>query len=153
MYEDIKLGIGQSSLNMPLSYHERYFDEVLAIPFQYQRQQSPRFNFELPRYEPDLPLSEASDLGDLGVYGLKRLWHKQILNKARKMDKQVFKHEWPEDLLLIELCRGDLQSWLNEAMRHYPPSFAQFEQWVATQHNLTPDRIERINQRLMNTQT
>ena len=147
-YGDYQLSVGHCSLNMPVFYHRRYFNDLDEITFCYQLDADPRFEFSLPVYQPESVLTSSWNTDALGLYHLKRFWHKWQQQAVQMLDPAVREGEWSLDLALVDLCQGDLQAWFGAMYEPYPPSLADFVTWVSEQHALSSERITQINTQL-----
>ena len=88
----------------------------------------------------------SQEVGELGVWHLKRLWHKSMLKRQGLMPTQNVTNEWDMDKIVI----FGLGLALEETLLHLlqaAPTYPELEQWVLQQNGgvIAPNRIARIN--------
>jgi len=90
------------------------------------------------------PLADFTDVGALGVVGLKRIWSRLLSGSTPTGDEAV--REWRA----VHVLSSGLQVGLEELYRHLGgvrPGFAEFEDWIVRHNGGTIDRaaVARIN--------
>jgi Phytanoyl-CoA dioxygenase (PhyH) len=93
-----------------------------------------------------IPIASSEDTGSLGVFHLKRLWSRCMVQRTGAPPPEGAEREWAADSTVI--C--GLGLGLHEALRYLyatGPSFEQFEHWILERNGgpIDPARIDRIN--------
>jgi hypothetical protein len=148
VYEGFHLGENQSSLNMPV--YKRNINSLsgVKIQFSYRQLPVPEFVFELPQASSDNSLPEFNDTGELGIFQLKRIWHKCQLSRNGKLYKAITEKEWSLDMMVYDELGLGLE--LPIAVVYQSATFAEFEQWVLAINEgfIDPSVIARLNRNI-----
>ncbi|MBU6952780.1 class I SAM-dependent methyltransferase [Hahella sp. HN01] len=151
IYGDHCLQENQSQLTLP-----RYKKNIRPVPgstlnFHYHLNDYPDFEF-FYRSRPataDLPLPDSLEVGELGVYHLKRIWSKAAHAKVGKLDEAVRSREWLLDQLVFELLGAPMEKAL--ATIYQSRRFQDVEQWFkeASEDDISAHRVSAINARVV----
>ncbi len=149
IHGDNMLTDGESSLNMIEYVHDLELKSHLTIPYHYELEPEAKFIFDLPVYRPDRKLPGITDTGELKLYYLKRMWHKNQLQCYGVVDEQAYQDEWALDLILMERVGGKMHQWF-EYFFQKRLSFSKVEEWVDLQFGpFSQDRVNNINEKLL----
>ncbi|WLQ13936.1 class I SAM-dependent methyltransferase [Hahella aquimaris] len=151
IYGDHCLQENQSQLTLP-----RYKRNIRPVPgctldFRYLLNDFPDFEFSYrsrPATE-ELPLPDSTEVGELGVYHLKRIWSKAAHAKVGKLDETVRSREWLLDQLVFELLGAPMEKAL--ATIYQSRRFQDVERWFreTSEEEISAHRVSAINARVM----
>jgi ectoine hydroxylase-related dioxygenase (phytanoyl-CoA dioxygenase family) len=152
VYRELWLREGQSSLNLPLCFDNRYFEHGDAIRLVYDFGNltdgtRPGYKIHLPKKRhPKVEPVASDDAGTLGIKRLKRLWHKAQLTREGKMIPEAGKDEWMQDRMLMDMLGIGVDVCIRYLYQQ-APDFNQFERWVLEQNGgkIDSERVARIN--------
>lgn len=146
----------QSQLTLPLYEKRARIQAGSMLRYGYEQGDYPRFVFAYERVqEPVLP--EVREKSALGVYHLKRFWHKVQLRKqindsaqARAQLALVAEDEWQLDRVLLDKLGVGLEPSM--AQVYQSRDFTEFERWLEFANGGAIDavQIEAANNALLN---
>ncbi|NRB42154.1 MAG: hypothetical protein HRU20_27405, partial [Pseudomonadales bacterium] len=129
VYKDHVLREYQSDLTLPQFFHKVKPKPGCDIDFSYRFDPLPKFHFNFDAITLDENLPDIDDVGKLGLYGIKRIWHKAALEKQGK-NQQLKTNEFEHDRAFMDALGIGLEQWLAQA--YQCKSFDQFESWLAS---------------------
>ncbi len=100
-----------------------------------------------------LKIIESTEMGSLGVYHVKRYWHKSLLKKQGTLPQSALQDEWNIDNTLLAILSLGLEQTIKHVFNN-EPSFEEFENWILALNNnkLDTDKIQQFNAYIENRQ-
>ena len=148
IYGNYGLAENQSSLNMPIYKRDVTFLPDEKITFSYRQIPFPEFVFEYPKVQCDNTLPEFGEVGDLGIFQLKRIWKKSQLARRNKLDVALQQKEWPLDTMIYD----ELGLGLEPAIQalYQSSTFTDFERWILNMNEgqIAPSVVTRLNKNI-----
>lgn len=148
VYNNYCLGENDSSLNMPV-----YKNNVSLVPggkiqFFYQQAPFPEFIFEFPEVPADVALPNFDEVGNLGIFHLKRIWQKANLSRQQRLDRSIAEREWPLDVMVYDELGLGLEPAI--AAAYQSATFAEFEQSILAANDsvIESSIISRLNRNI-----
>lgn len=133
VYREHQLDKNQSQLTLPIYEKDARPEPLSELSFHYQMGSYPRcvFTYSSMPLPGELPIPESLHIGDLGIFHLRRLWHKVQLQKGgvpSQLLATITRDEWLLDRHLL----NQLGIGLEPAMQQLfcSRTFAEFESWV-----------------------
>ena len=92
------------------------------------------------------PIASSEEKGLLGILHIKRFWSRTLNRCSSPSQDPLSADEWVKDNTLVCGLNLGLREVL-QYLSHHPPSFEQFEEWIAQQNGgvIDPNRKERLN--------
>ncbi|MCF7513657.1 class I SAM-dependent methyltransferase [Pseudoalteromonas sp. L23] len=127
VYREHRLTENQCSLNLPIKYQDKNLKAGDRITFEYINDPIPEFIFSFPDESlPNLPAYH--EVGESGIFQIKRIFVKCQLNKVNKLDINNHECEWSLDTQIWGELELSLELVL-EALYRFR-LFEEFEFWL-----------------------
>ncbi|WP_039912452.1 phytanoyl-CoA dioxygenase family protein [Cellvibrio mixtus] len=157
VFEDCVLRESQSQLTLPLYEKNAWIKPGSILRYGYEQGEYPRFVFAYER-EADIDtllLPDSLEKSALGVYHLRRFWHKAQLQKklpsavANERLAQLANNEWQLDRILLDKLGVGLEPAI--AQVYHARNISEFERWIEFNHGgtLEPLIVECANRALL----
>ncbi len=158
VFDALVLRENQSQLTLPLFERDARPQAGSVLRYGYEQGNYPRFVFAYER-RPDIDEVQLPDFYEktaLGVYHLKRFWHKAQLQrrvnrsaKARAQLHAIKTDEWQLDRILLDKLGVGLEPAI--AQVYHANTLVEFERWLefANGGAIDPLIIERVNTALL----
>ncbi len=151
IYQDLWLKDGQCSLNTPMSFDESKYQpgDRIALTYVFGEHVgvTPGYDIRFPARK-ELVEEPASDLdiGQLGIFHMKRMWHRLRLQRDGRLQPGDYEGDWVKDMLLLDLLNLGLEQSIQYIFQE-ARTFNQFEQWVLERNGgrISPSRVKEIN--------
>ncbi len=157
VFESCVLRENQSQLTLPLYEKNAWIKPGSILRYGYEQGEYPRFVFAYEREEnvDALLLPDSLEKSALGVYHLRRFWHKAQLQKnlpsavANERLAQLANNEWQLDRILLDKLGVGLEPAIAQVYRAH--NINEFERWIEFNHGgtLEPLIVECANRALL----
>ncbi|ACJ30127.1 Conserved hypothetical protein [Shewanella piezotolerans WP3] len=118
----------QSDLTIPEVTIEHQFVAGSKISFDYIEEPEWHFRWQTEHMQLCIRLPDYSEVGDRGIAGIKRIWHKAKLDLKGGIEPAVKSEEWLIDVAIMDRLGCGIEEWVSFV--YASQTFAEFELWV-----------------------